>query len=39
MFEDLIGRVDKVEKVGQIDHLRSNFVNGIKRFPVKVTLR
>jgi len=25
--------------VGQIDHLRSNFVNGIKRFPVKVTLR
>ncbi len=39
MFEDLINRVDKVEKVGQIDHLRSNFVNGIKRFPVKVTLR
>jgi cytochrome P450 len=39
MFEDLLSRVSKVEKVGEIDHLRSNFVNGIKRFPVKVTLR
>ena len=39
MFEDLLQRVDKVERVGDIDHLRSNFVNGIKRFPVKVTLR
>lgn len=39
MFEDLIGRVAKVEKTGEIDYLRSNFVHGIKRFPVKVTLR
>ncbi|MFM5905333.1 MAG: cytochrome P450 [Micrococcales bacterium] len=39
MFEDLLQRVDKVERVGDIDHLRSNFVNGIKRFPVKVSLR
>jgi cytochrome P450 len=39
MFEDLLSRVANVERVGQIDHLRSNFVNGIKRFPVKVTLR
>ena len=39
MFEDLLQRVDKVERVGDIDHLRSNFVNGIKRFPVKVALR
>jgi cytochrome P450 len=39
MFEDLLSRVDRVERVGNIDHLRSNFVNGIKRFPVKVTLR
>lgn len=39
MFEDLINRVDKVERVGDIDFLRSNFVHGIKRMPVKVTTR
>lgn len=39
MFEDLISRVDKVERTGDIDFLRSNFVHGIKRMPVKVTLR
>ena len=39
MFEDLIRRVDKVERVGDVDFLRSNFVHGIKRMPVRVTLR
>jgi cytochrome P450 len=39
MFEELIRRVDKVEQVGEIDYLRSNFVHGIKRFQVKVTTR
>jgi cytochrome P450 len=39
MFEDLINRVDKVERTGEVDFLRSNFVHGIKRMPVKVTLR
>ncbi|MEN9749044.1 MAG: hypothetical protein RL149_122 [Actinomycetota bacterium] len=39
MFEDLINRVDKVERTGDIDFLRSNFVHGIKRMPVKVTTR
>ena len=39
MFEDLVNRVDKVERVGDVDFLRSNFVHGIKRMPVKVTLR
>ena len=39
MFEDLVSRVDKVERVGDVDVLRSNFVHGIKRMPVKVTLR
>jgi cytochrome P450 len=38
MFEDLINRIDKVEITGEIDYLRSNFVHGIKRMPVKVTL-
>ncbi|MEY4437585.1 MAG: hypothetical protein RL100_1049 [Actinomycetota bacterium] len=39
MFEDLIGRIDSMEHTGKIDHLRSNFVNGIKRMPVKVNLK
>jgi cytochrome P450 len=39
MFEDLINRVDKVERTGEVDFLRSNFVHGIKRMPVKVILR
>jgi len=39
MFEDLVSRVDKVERIGDVDFLRSNFVHGIKRMPVKVTLR
>jgi len=39
MFEDLIQRVDKVELTGKIDYLRSNFVHGIKRMPVKVSTR
>jgi cytochrome P450 len=39
MFEDLISRIDKMEITGEIDYLRSNFVHGIKRMPVKVTLR
>ena len=39
MFEELIKRVDKVEQVGEIDYLRSNFVHGIKRFQVNVTTR
>jgi cytochrome P450 len=39
MFEELIRRVDKVEQIGEIDYLRSNFVHGIKRFQVKVTTR
>jgi len=37
MFEDLIGRVNKIERVGEIDYLRSNFVHGIKRFRVRVS--
>ncbi len=39
MFEDLIGRISSMERTGDIDFLRSNFVHGIKRMPVKVTLR
>ena len=38
MFEDLLSRVDFVERTGPVERLRSNFVNGIKRFTVKVSL-
>ena len=36
MFEDLIGRDATIERTGEIDYLRSNFVHGIKRMPVRV---
>ena len=39
MFEELVKRVARVEPAGPIDRLRSNFINGIKRLPVSVTLR
>ena len=39
MFEDLVHRIDSMERTGPIRRLRSNFVNGIKDFPVKVNLR
>lgn len=39
MFEELLARVDKVEHTGDVDYLRSNFVHGIKRMPVRVTTR
>ncbi|MFM1917988.1 MAG: hypothetical protein RJB01_1503 [Actinomycetota bacterium] len=36
MFEDLLSRDVELEAAGEIDYLRSNFVHGIKRFPVRV---
>ncbi len=36
MFEDLLSRDITLERNGDIDYLRSNFVHGIKRFPVKL---
>lgn len=38
MFETLLPRIDRMEQIGSLDLLRSNFVNGIKRFPVRVQL-
>lgn len=38
MFETLLPRIAKIERTAPAERLRSNFVNGIKRFPVKVTL-
>ena len=39
MFEDLIGRIDKMERTAPLDYVHSNFIHGIKSMPVKVTLR
>jgi cytochrome P450 len=36
-FEELIPRLADIELAGKVDRLRSNFFNGIKRFPVRVT--
>jgi cytochrome P450 len=37
-FEELLARVDTIELAGPAERLRSNFFNGIKRLPVRVTL-
>jgi len=38
MFESLLPRITRMTATGEADKLRSNFVNGIKRFPVRVEL-
>ena len=35
LFEELAKRVPKVEQLGPPDHLRSNFIGGIKHLPVR----
>jgi cytochrome P450 len=39
MFEELLPRLGSIELAGEVTRVRSNFVNGIKRFPVAVTVR
>lgn len=39
MFEELIPRLQSIELNGEVRSVRSNFVNGIKTLPVKVTTR
>jgi hypothetical protein len=36
MFETLLPRIARIELAGEVTRVRSNFVNGIKRFPVRV---
>ncbi|MFI9027949.1 cytochrome P450 [Streptomyces sp. NPDC053560] len=38
MFEELIPRLADIRVTGEIPRVRSNFVNGIKKLPVEVTL-
>lgn len=39
MFETLLPRLASIEQTGEIVRVRSNFVNGIKQFPVRVKTR
>lgn len=39
LFEELLGSVEEVEQVGPAEHLRSNFVAGIKHLPIVAKLR
>jgi cytochrome P450 len=39
MFEELLPRLDSIELTGEVTRVRSNFVNGIKKFPVAVRAR
>jgi cytochrome P450 len=36
MFEELLPRLRDIEVAGDVPRIRSNFVNGIKRFPVRI---
>jgi cholest-4-en-3-one 26-monooxygenase len=36
MFEELLARLPAVELAGPVERLRSNFISGIKRMPVRV---
>ena len=35
LFEELVKRVPRVEQIGEVKRLRSNFINGIKHLPVR----
>ncbi len=37
MFEEILARVDSAEQTGPLRRVRSNFVNGIKEFPVRLS--
>ncbi|WP_327582867.1 cytochrome P450 [Nonomuraea sp. NBC_00507] len=38
MFEELIPRLADIRLTGEVPRVRSNFVNGIKKLPVEITL-
>ena len=39
LFEELLPRIETIEAVGPVERIRSNFVNGIKRMPVRIRTR
>ena len=38
MFEELLARIDDIELAGPVRRVRSNFINGIKSMPVRISL-
>ena len=38
LFQELLPRLRSIELTGPVERIRSNFVNGIKRMPVRVAL-
>ncbi|MFI5805823.1 cytochrome P450 [Streptomyces sp. NPDC051561] len=38
LFQELLPRISSIRLTGEVPRVRSNFVNGIKRLPVEVTL-
>jgi hypothetical protein len=36
LLQELLPRVASIELTGPVERMRSNFVNGIKRMPVRV---
>ena len=38
LFQELLPRLKSIELTGKIERLRSNFINGIKRMPVRVEI-
>ena len=39
MFDELLKRVETIESTGPVKRLRSNFINGLKHLPVRITPR
>jgi hypothetical protein len=39
MFTELIPRLASIELNGELKRVRSNFINGIKKFPVQVAAK
>ena len=37
MFEELLNRMPDIQLAGNVRRLRSNFINGVKSFPVTFT--
>ena len=39
MFETLLPRIAEIQQTGDIVRLRSNFVNGVKKFPIRIVAK
>ena len=39
LFQELLPRLRSIELTGPVERIRSNFVNGVKRMPVRVQMR